>query len=691
MPHDPSRPVNRLGRETSAYLRQHMHNPVDWYPWGAEALARARTDDRPLLVSIGYSACHWCHVMERESFEDEATAALMNRLYVNVKVDREERPDVDQLYMDTVVRLTGHGGWPLTVFCTPDGQPFHAGTYFPPRPAHGRPSFQQILEAVNDAWRNRRQDVERSAAQILGVLRERPSGVANAPPGARTLAEAVARVMQAADLENGGFGGAPKFPTPTNLDLLLAACDVLPRDAARAALAHAVHSCREYARRGLFDQLGGGFHRYCVDDTWTIPHFEKMLYDQGQLLRTFAESWRRSGGSDEDLAWPIRETVAYLRREMLAPDGGFFASQDADSEGEEGRFFVWTPAQVAAALGQARGEAFCAAYGVLPGGNFEHGTTQLVDVARRPRDVFAAERSTLFAARSARIPPGTDRKRVAAWNGLAISGLARAGSALGDEAMLADAVAAADFVLGRMRDGDGRLLRVYDEGRARVPAFLDDYAALLEACLDLFRAGAGDRYLEAALDFAGQIATRFYDEAEGDLFLTPADGERLVQRPRSEQGGATPDATGQAALGLLRAATLSGDASLDRLVAQVLRTHAFVLERMPHAFPVLARTAALAERGLCVAVIVGEGGDGRTGALASGARALLGPEDAVLVCAPGSTLRGVDPSWLAGRGLAQGRPAAYLCRGTTCSLPVTELPALASAFSSSSASGSGPS
>jgi uncharacterized protein YyaL (SSP411 family) len=685
------RPTNRLAGETSAYLRQHMHNPVDWYPWGEEALARARTEDRPLLVSIGYSACHWCHVMERESFEDDETAALMNRLYVNVKVDREERPDVDQIYMDTVVRLTGHGGWPLTVFCTPDGKPFYAGTYFPPQPAHGRPSFRQVLEAVEDAWRTRRGDVEQSAAQILSALGERPPGVASEPPGIHTLASAAERVLRAADPENGGFGDAPKFPTPTNLDVLLAACDVLSPVTARAGLVHAVHSCHEYARRGLFDQLGGGFHRYCVDGTWTIPHFEKMLYDQGQLLRTYAEAWRRSGGNDDDLAWPVRETVAYLRREMAASDGGYFASQDADSEGVEGKFFVWAPAEIEAALGAERGAAFCTAYGVTSSGNFEHGTTQLVDVARLPRSDFAGERALLLALRSERIAPGTDRKRVAAWNGLAISGLARAGSLFGDGAMLADAVSAADFVLNRMRDADGRLLRVYDEGRARVPAFLDDYAGMLEACLDLYRAGAHDRFLEAARGFAREIALRFYDEAEGDLFLTPSDGERLVHRPRSEQGGAIPDATGHATLGLLRAAALTGDAALARVVERVLRTHSFLLERAPHAFPVLARAAALAEQGLAVAVVIGDPETKPTQALAQRARLVLGPEDLVLVSAAGEVPAGCDPAWLEGRGLVNGQAAAYICRGVTCSLPVTDPEALQSAFTSSSSRGNGPS
>ena len=691
MSHDPARPANRLAGETSAYLRQHMHNPVDWYPWGEQALARARDEDRPLLVSIGYSACHWCHVMERESFEDEETAALMNRLYVSVKVDREERPDVDQLYMDTVVRLTGSGGWPLTVFCTPEGRPFYAGTYFPPRPAPGRPSFRQVLEAVAEAWRTRRAEVEQSAAQILDVLRERPAGVASAPPGRHTLAAAAERVLATADLEQGGFGDAPKFPTPTSLDLLLAACDLLPSEKAQAALAHVVHSCREYARRGLFDQLGGGFHRYCVDGSFTIPHFEKMLYDQGQLLRSFAEAWRRSGASDEELVWPVVETLAYLRREMRAQDGGFFASQDADSEGIEGKFFVWTPDEIEAVLGHDAGADFCAAYGVRRAGNFEQGQTQLVDLARRPRSEFAASRAALLEVRSRRVPPGTDRKRVAAWNALAISGLARAGSAFGDATMLADAAAAADFMLERMRDGKGQLQRVYDEGRARVPAFLDDHAGLLEACLDLFRAGAGERYFEIALGLANEIASRFYDESEADLFFTPADGERLVQRPRAEQGGAMPDATGQAVLGLLRAGTLAGDAALERIVQRVLRSHAFALERLPHAFPVLARAAALADGALVVAVIVGEPESPQTQALAARSRRVFCPEDAVLVCAPGKTVPGVDPSWLEGRGLVQGRAAVYVCRGTSCSLAITDPDQVQSLLSHSIGSGNGPS
>ena len=672
------RPENRLAFEASSYLRQHMHNPVDWYPWSTEALERARREDLPLLVSIGYSACHWCHVMERESFEDPETAALMNRLFVNVKVDREERPDVDRIYMDTVTALTGHGGWPLTVFCTPDGRPFYGGTYYPPEPRHGLPSFRQVLEAAWRAYRTRGAEVRQSAAQIVEALGRRPSGVASEPPGVATGVRGALRLLQGADSEHGGFGRAPKFPTPPTLDLLLAACDHLPERKAREALDHVVLTCREMARGGVYDQLGGGFHRYSVDAHWGVPHFEKMLYDQGQLLRTYAEAWRRTGACDDDLAWPVRETAEWLAREMRAPEGGFYASLDADSEGEEGTFYVWTPAQIEAALGRERAAAFCAAYDVTAGGNFEGATTVLRDRARAARDEWAPERAALLRARDARPRPATDRKRVAAWNGLAISGLARAGSTLALPALVDAARSAAEFALERLQDRDGRLHRVFDGERARIPAFLDDHAALLEALLDLHRAGAGDRWLAPAIGLAEAIARHFYDGAEGDLFLTPDDGEPLVQRPRSDHDGATPGSTGWAVLGLLRVATLTGRADLARVVESVLRTHAFVLDRAPESEPTLARAALLAESGLSVAVIAGDPGADATQALANRARRVLGPEDAVVVVRPGAPVpAGLDPAWLAGREPTDGLPTAWVCRRTSCSLPVTEPEALA--------------
>ena len=665
-------PANQLARSTSAYLRQHKDNPVAWWPWCPEAFERARADDRPVLVSIGYSACHWCHVMAHESFEDPETAALMNRLFVNVKVDREERPDVDQIYMDTVVRLAGHGGWPLTVFCTPEGRPFYGGTYYPPVPRQGMPAFRQVLEAVGEAWRTRRAEVEESAGRLLVALRAEPRGVASEVPGGAAAARAAEQILGNADRRHGGFAGAPKFPTPSNLDLLLAAGDVLPAEAARDALEHVVLTCREMARGGVYDHLAGGFHRYAVDEAWTVPHFEKMLYDQGQLLATYAEAWRRSGARDDDLLWPVRETAAWLRREMRGPEGAFYASSDADSEGEEGRYFVWTPAEVEAVLGE-RAAAFCAAYDVTQAGNFEGGTTVLRDRARQPRSDFAAEREALLRARTKRVAPGTDTKRIAAWNGLAISGLARAGSLLGDAPLLDAAREAADFVLERMVDGEGRLLRVFAGEQARIPGFLDDHAALLAACLDLHRAGAGERYLAAALRLAEDVAERFFDPHQGDLFFTPSDSEPLVHRPRSDHDGATPHSTGLALLGLVRAAALSGRARLAALVRAVLRSHAFAVERLPAAFPTLLRAALLAERGLAVAVVVGDPRDPAAADLARRARRLLSPDDAVVCVAdPDRAPAELDPTWLAGRRAVGGRPTAYLCRGATCSLPVSD-------------------
>jgi uncharacterized protein YyaL (SSP411 family) len=669
-------PTNRLARETSAYLRQHMHNPVDWHAWGDEALAKARDEDKPLLVSIGYSACHWCHVMERESFEDAAIARLMNEWFVPIKVDREERPDVDQIYMDALMRLQGHGGWPLTAFCKPDGAPFYCGTYFPPEPRHGLPSFRQVLESLHRVWLQQRDQVDETARQVLAALRARPRGVASAPPGVAQLLGAARRVLESADPEHGGFGSAPKFPTPSNLDLVLAAAPLLPATERAAVLAHMQLTATEMSRRGLYDQLAGGFHRYCVDAHWGVPHFEKMLYDQGQLMRFYADLWRQTGARDDDLWWPIAETAAWLRRELRAPEGGCYASQDADSEGVEGKYYVWTPSEVAAVLGPERAREFCAAYAVTEAGNFEHASV-LWDEARGPRENFAPERAELLAARARRVAPGTDTKRLLGWNALTISGLAYAGSLVDDEALLGDATLLAEFCATRLRAPDGGWLRVFAEGAAKVPAFLDDLAPWLAALLDLHRAGCGERWLALALEVAEEIRARFFDPDEDDLFFTPTGGVALVHRPRSDHDGATPHSAGLALIGLLRSATLSGRRELRAIAERVLRTHAFALERAPFSLPTLARAAAWAERELAVAVVIGGDADPRGELLARAARRALGPEDAVVVAAPGAASALLDPSWLQGKTLAAGAPAVYVCRGVTCSLPVSDPAALA--------------
>jgi hypothetical protein len=658
-----------LASESSAYLLQHSQNPVDWYAWGPEALDRARELDRPLLISIGYSACHWCHVMERESFENEATAALMNKHFICIKVDREERPDVDQIYMDAVVRLNqGRGGWPLTAFCLPDGSPFFGGTYYPDEPRHGMPSFGQVLEALADAYANRRDEVDEAGQRIVGSLSVEVEPGSGAEVGIHAALQASRILMQNADTEHGGFGPGPKFPTPTNLELLLTTVDLLPPDEARAVAVQLAHTARQMARRGLYDHLAGGFHRYCVDDDWTIPHFEKMLYDQGLLLRVYAELLRR-GGEAGELAWPMRETVDYLRREMTSPEGGFYASQDADADGVEGAFHVWTPKQIGSLLGD-RAPAFCSAYGVDERGNFEDGTTHLIDSLGAPREQFAEERAELRAVREQRIAPALDRKRVAAWNGYTVSGLVRAAESLGDPSILSDATTAMDFVLDEMVDQSGRLHRVFNQGRASVPAFLDDHAAQLDACLDLYRAGAGERFLTASLHFAQEIGDRFFDEARGELFFTPSDGEPLVHRPGSDHDGATPAAAGLAVVGLTRLAHLSQLAPIEAQVQRIIQSQAAVLERSPHALPTLLRAVVLRARGLSVAVIRGALEDSRTLALAARARRVLLPDDAVVVLAPGAPRPvGVGADWLRDREPEPGQPTAWVCQGTRCSLP----------------------
>ncbi len=451
---------NRLAEESSAYLRQHRNNPVDWHPWSEAAFERARRENRPVLVSIGYSSCHWCHVMERESFEDPEIAKLMNESFVCIKVDREERPDVDQIYMETVMRLTGAGGWPLNVFCTPNGRPFYGGTYFPPESRHQRASWPDVLRAVARAYHDQPDQVEAQAAQILDALRVQPDPGGSAElPGRATLSQLCVQLMQRADAAHGGFGNAPKFPTPTNLEaILLAGSHSLP-DA--GALEHVVFSLKRMARGGIYDQLGGGFHRYSTDAHWLVPHFEKMLYDQGQLLRVYAEAFRQT--RDPELAWPVEESIAFLERELRSPEGGFYASQDADSEGEEGRYYVWSPDEVEAVLGSERGPEFVQAYGVSAGGNFERtGKSVLAHVLAGERARFRNERQLLLEARAQRIAPDTDSKIVASWVGYTISGLATAGAAFERADWVAAAARTADFVLERITDTASGIMRVWD-------------------------------------------------------------------------------------------------------------------------------------------------------------------------------------------------------------------------------------
>jgi uncharacterized protein len=573
---------NALAQETSPYLRQHASNPVDWLPWGPAALAAARERDVPLLVSIGYSACHWCHVMEHESFEDPRVAAVMNEEFVCVKVDREERPDVDALYMEAVQGMTGHGGWPLNVFLTPEQLPFYGGTYFPPEPRHGLPSWTQVLHAIAETWREQAAEIraggERIREQLSGGARLEPSAE---PFDAGALDAAVARLQESFDTVNGGFGGAPKFPQTPVLEFLL-------RHREREA---SLDTLRAMARGGICDQLGGGFHRYSVDASWTVPHFEKMLYDNALLARAYLHGYRLS--EDEELARVCRATLDWVLREGRGPEGGFYSALDADSEGVEGRFYVWTVKELEDVL-DADTDAAAHWLGVTEGGNFvdpHHpapGLNVLTDRGPRP-DAETRERirARLLEARATRTRPGLDDKRLTSWNALAIAALADAGAVLGGEDGLRYLDAAercAEFVLRELRDGEGRLLRTYSEGRARIGGYLEDYAFLLEALVVLFEATCAERWLTEARTLADQTIERFADPERGGFFSTPSDGEALIARRKDLEDSPIPSGASSAAAGLLRLAQLTGETRYERHAVSVLRLLHEIAPRHPAAF-----------------------------------------------------------------------------------------------------------
>jgi uncharacterized protein len=540
--------TNRLINETSPYLLQHAHNPVEWYPWGAEALERARQENKPIFLSVGYSACHWCHVMERESFEDEATAALMNERFINIKVDREERPDLDAIYMDAVQAMTGQGGWPMSVFLTPEGQPFYGGTYYPPEPRYGMPSFQQVLQSVAEAYQKRRDQVQGQAQRLTSALqRSAQIGGAAGELTPDLLKEATATLLQYFDSEDGGFGSQPKFPQPMTLDFCLA--EAL-RTGDLDVLYMAELTLEKMAHGGIYDQLGGGFHRYSVDAVWLVPHFEKMLYDNAQLLRTYLHAWQHTGRPLYRRV--VDETIDYVLREMSAPEGGFYSTQDADSEGHEGKFFVWDLAEIEEILDPQAAGLFESYYGVSARGNFEGKTILSVvrsveSVAQRFRlseaeveQSLAASRQALFNLREGRVKPGRDEKILTEWNGLMIHALAECGAALERPEALAAAVQAADFILTSMSQPDGKLYRSYKDGQARLNAYLEDYASFSRALVALYEATFDLRWLGEATRLARLMQEQFADPHLGGFFQTGRDHEQLVVRRKDFIDNAIP-------------------------------------------------------------------------------------------------------------------------------------------------------
>ncbi len=655
--------MNRLAGETSPYLLQHRENPVDWYPWGAEALTRAKDENRPLLVSIGYSACHWCHVMAHESFEDPQTAAFMNETFVCVKVDREERPDVDAICMEACQAMTGQGGWPLNVFLTPDQQPFFAGTYFPAQQRHGLPSWRMVLEAIADAWRVRPEQVREQGARLseaitAGATLERPE---QAGVPRTVIADSVARLTQMFDRANGGFGvGGPKFPPHCTLELLLAAGD---RELAPATL-------RAMAAGGIYDQLGGGFARYAVDATWTVPHFEKMLYDNALLARAYLHGFQVTG--EQRFATVCCETLDWALRELRGPEGGFCSALDADSEGVEGKFYVWTLAELQAAFADdpALGEQAIAHFGVSAEGNFEHGLNVLE--ARGPVPERLPEiRRRLLEIRSERVRPGLDDKRLTSWNALMIAALAETGAALARADYLEAARACAEFLLRDLRDSDGHLLRSWKERPSALPAYLEDHAYLLQALIILYESSFEERWYTEAVAIADAMIERFGDPERGGFFTTAADAPYLLTRRKDLEDTPIPSGNSAAALGLLRLARLSGEAEYERQAAGVLALHGELASRHPAGFGHLLQALDLFLSPSREVAIVGGSG---AGPLTRAVHARYLPHT-VLAGTYGPETPTCVPL-LEGRGLVDGRPAAYVCERFACRLPVTDAESL---------------
>ncbi len=665
---------NRLARATSPYLLQHATNPVDWYEWGDEALGRARDEDRPILLSVGYAACHWCHVMAHESFEDPSTAALMNANFVNVKVDREERPDVDAIYMDAVQAMTGQGGWPMTVFLTPQGEPFYAGTYFPNEPRHGMPAFSQVLMAVAEAWRERRADVLDQGHRVAEAIRRTAGQAASSEPVTADLLTAAARSLAASfDHEWGGFGGAPKFPQPMTLEFLLR----MHLRGTPGALAMVARTLERMAAGGIHDHIGGGFHRYSVDGRWHVPHFEKMLYDNALLARLYLHAFQATGSP------AFRETVVnildYLLREMRHPEGGFFSSQDADTEGVEGRFYVWSWDE----LVEAGGEPVARWFGALPEGNWE-GTNVLwtpralepaaEESGVEPAELFAtidAAKVRLFEQRELRPRPGIDDKVLAGWNGLTIAAFAEAGRVLGEQRYTAAAVGAADFVLTRMRDGDGRLLRAWRDGRTSGPGFVEDHAMMTAACLELYQTTFEPRWFAEARALAEQTIERFQDPEGGGFFQSAADAETLIARPKELFDNAVPSGNSVAAEVLLRLSLFTGDAAYERAGVSANRAARDLIPRAPTAFGHLLGAIDLYVADAKEIAIVGPAGRDRDRLVEEVWSRYL-PNVVIAVGGAGAPEGPSTVPLLAGRPSVDGRPAAYVCRGFVCRRPVTE-------------------
>ncbi|MBI1846154.1 MAG: thioredoxin domain-containing protein [Candidatus Rokubacteria bacterium] len=662
---------NRLAQETSPYLLQHQDNPVDWYAWGEDAFARARAEDKPVLLSVGYSACHWCHVMEHESFENPAIAEVMNRHFVSVKVDREERPDVDQIYMQAVQSMTGHGGWPMTVFLTPEGVPFYGGTYYPPADRHGLPGFPRLLEAISEAWRTRRGEVVQSSQQIAaGLNRAEGLRAASTLLTQDVLFSAFQGLGAQFDDAQGGLGGAPKFPQPMIWEYVLRFWKRTGNDEAARMVRTTL---TKMARGGMYDQLGGGFHRYSVDAQWLVPHFEKMLYDNGQLASLYLHGWLAFG--DAEYRRITEETLDYVLREMTDPAGGFYSAQDADSEGHEGRFFVWTADEIRAVLGGGDADFALHYWGVDRGSNFE-GRSILWVPGEPDVERIAAARARLFAAREPRVHPGRDDKVLAAWSGLACRAFAEAGRALGRADYVAAAVRSAAFLTTAMRDAEGRLLRTWKAGRGKLKGYLEDYSMVAAALLEVYEATFERRWLDAARGLADDLLRLFWDDALDGFYDTGHDHERLIVRPRNLYDNAVPSGTALAIETLLRLAVLTGEARYETKALTALRPLADLMARHPTAFGRFLCALDFHVGPKVEVALLTPPGDGAAPLLAEIFGRYL-PNRVAAGARAGDTAQAVGLPLLEGREVVEGKATAFVCRNYACELPATDPATLA--------------
>jgi hypothetical protein len=669
---------NRLALEKSPYLLQHADNPVDWYPWGAEAFARAKAEDKPIFLSIGYSTCHWCHVMEHESFENEGIAELINRDFIPIKVDREERPDVDDVYMTAVQTMTGSGGWPLSLFLTPEGRPFHGGTYYPPDDRYGRPGFPALLAAISDAWKTRRTELETSAGRLVDHLDLAARAPTEGPEVGTAPLEKAARALAAEfDPRHGGFGAAPKFPPAMRLEFLIRFWIRTGEPKAREMVETTL---TKMAAGGLYDHVGGGFHRYSTDARWLVPHFEKMLYDNALIARAYVLAFRAFGNAE--FARVARETLDYLLAEMTPPEGGFFAAQDADSAGEEGTFYVWDRRSIEAALEAEAAPIVAARYGVTEAGNFEHGQTVLSIVRTVPElavrfgtseerveEILRESRRRMYEARSRREPPATDTKLLTDWSGLAISAFALAARVLGEPRYEDAARRAADRILSRCRVA-GDLLHREKDGAAGIPGFASDYAFLVEAMLDLYEATFDPRYFRAALELANEMEERFADPS-GGYFLAAEGHDHLIVRPRELFDGAMPSSNSVAAMNLLRLATFTGDAKHRSRAEAVFSAFAGYLDRAPSAFPRLLCALDYRQDEPREVVLSGRPGREDFESLRAAVFASRRLNRVVAHADRSESLADIAPL-VASRGSSDGPAAAWVCRNFACLRPTSD-------------------